>query len=125
MKKYIHFINESKDSTENILDILHIDELEIKFDFTENIHDNVRYNFKKNTYFFYNGKILFVYNKYHNVFGINYDDIWFKFNMMKDDIIIDIFNKYFNFLNNNTKLKVQYTTYIDKINKHFKKNILK
>ena len=74
MKKYINYIKESKeDEYEKLfLELAHLDELEIKFDF-------IRY--KIDLYYFYNNNInFFDISKRDNIFYTNYDEIWKFFN---------------------------------------------
>ena len=93
MKNYINYIKESKEDEysnleiENLqyeklfLELAHLDELEIKFDFIE---------YENDLYYFYNKNVLFDQYKKSGRFYINYDKIWSifgsKFNLKYNDI---------------------------------------
>ncbi|MCK9446880.1 hypothetical protein M0Q50_08535 [bacterium] len=74
MKTFEHF--EVIDEKEKLfLELAHLDELEIKFDFIE---------YPKNIYYFYKDTWLFNQDKKFNYFWINYDKIWIVFSSKFD-----------------------------------------
>ena len=83
MKNFINYIKESKqDEYEKLfLELAHLDELDIKFDFIE---------YKNYIFYFYNETELFDQYKKSRDFYINYNEIWsfFKtnYNLNYDDI---------------------------------------
>jgi hypothetical protein len=103
------------DPHENLfLEISHLDELEIKFDFFE---------YKSTIFYLYNNNCLFGYVKSHKTFYVNRDDIskYFEtsFYINKKNMVVfleSMINKYFNIYSNVIEL---YTAAISTINDVF------
>jgi len=87
-------INDEKEMEELFLEIAHLDELEIRFDF-------IKYNL--DLFYFYNDEWLFSQDKKFKNFYLNHKNIWLKFGYTSDlnksgfrFIIRNIVNKHFN-----------------------------
>lgn len=87
-----HYTKEEKENL--FLELAHLDELEIKFDFID---------YKTTLDYVYNDEILFIQSKRIKIFVINYKDIWSvftkRFNLTRGEIkefTEDMIEKYFN-----------------------------
>ena len=128
MKNFINYIKESKISWKKqvedryieyeklFLELTHLDELEIKFDFIE--YENYLFHF-------YNESELFLQDKKNGWFYMNYTKIWSifgsKYNLKYDDIqsiTKDIVEKHFKLKDIITTFRNEF--YDTSVEKHFK-----
>lgn len=114
MKTFEDFNYTEREIEKTFLELSHIDELEINFDF-------IRYTF--DLYYFYKNECLFEYDKISDFFYVNYYRVWLPIRDFDHDdleeFMVTIIVKYFNI---DVKSVRPATSIIPILNDHFKNN---